>query len=350
MPETLLHVPRLGEGVHEARILGLLKSPGERVGRDEPLIEVETDKAVYVMEAPEDGVVDRWEVEPGVVLPVGALIGAIRDHNGGKPTPARNGALPPRTRAWCRDRGLSEDEIEQIRRGAPAGTLQVADCERWFAEKTETRYRDVSPSPQRRALNSALERGWRSSVPAWIETEVDWDLLTGERRKRRRDGARAGSVEILAWRTLEAMRKHSTFRAEIHGDRLREHVRALVGVAVALPGDELGTAVVEEQSDFVEFCGVLRERIRETKEGVASARRAQVVISYMAPFGITGALPLLAPPSIATLFVGAPRGVPVNRNGAVAWRKMARFTLAFDHRAANGTGAAKFLRDITNPS
>src|SRR5579884_1836266 len=120
MPVTEIHVPRLGEGVMEARLVRFFRQPGERIQRDEPLLEVETDKAVYVMEAPEEGVVGDWKASEGDVLPIGALVVTIRSDDAESDAPAarqaqRNGDLSPRVRAWCREHEITEETISAVR-------------------------------------------------------------------------------------------------------------------------------------------------------------------------------------------------------------------------------------------
>lgn len=68
-------VPRLGEGLLEARVVTHLKQSGERVERDEPVVELETDKAIVTVEAPTAGVVTQWLCEEGGLVPMGTSIG-----------------------------------------------------------------------------------------------------------------------------------------------------------------------------------------------------------------------------------------------------------------------------------
>src|SRR5437764_11716899 len=74
-----IRVPTLGESVTEATVAKWLKQPGERVARDEPLVELETDKVTLEVPAPEAGVLGEIRAAEGSNVPVGAVLGTIAD-------------------------------------------------------------------------------------------------------------------------------------------------------------------------------------------------------------------------------------------------------------------------------
>ncbi|AHE99770.1 2-oxoglutarate dehydrogenase complex dihydrolipoyllysine-residue succinyltransferase [Thioalkalivibrio paradoxus] len=75
---TVLRVPELPESVADATVVALHKQPGERVRRDELLVELETDKVVLEVPAPADGVLDEFSVEQGAVVEADTVLGYIR--------------------------------------------------------------------------------------------------------------------------------------------------------------------------------------------------------------------------------------------------------------------------------
>ncbi|MDQ2732285.1 MAG: lipoyl domain-containing protein, partial [Armatimonadota bacterium] len=66
-----VQIPQIGEGLLEARITARLLRQGDLVTRDEPLLEIETDKATVIIEAPASGPLHEWKVTEGATLPVG---------------------------------------------------------------------------------------------------------------------------------------------------------------------------------------------------------------------------------------------------------------------------------------
>src|SRR5687768_3681863 len=128
MPVVSLRIPQIGEGLQEARLVAVLKKPGETVRRDEPIYQMETDKAVMDVESPYEGKLVEWLAEVDTILPIGSAVASMEVGDGvtemsvhGAPagaaakasapsasasaTGARNAAVPPRTRAYAKEKG-----------------------------------------------------------------------------------------------------------------------------------------------------------------------------------------------------------------------------------------------------
>src|SRR5215212_1847282 len=76
---TEIRVPTLGESITEATVARWLKQPGETVERDEPVVELETDKVTLEVPAPAAGKLGEVLAAEGVNVPVGAVLGTIAD-------------------------------------------------------------------------------------------------------------------------------------------------------------------------------------------------------------------------------------------------------------------------------
>ena len=91
-----IRVPTLGESVTEATVAKWLKQPGEAVARDEPVVELETDKVTLEVPAPEAGILGEIRAAEGSNVPVGAVLGTIADVAAAVPQPpAASAAGPP---------------------------------------------------------------------------------------------------------------------------------------------------------------------------------------------------------------------------------------------------------------
>src|SRR5206468_4084625 len=70
-------VPIMGEGIRSAKVVAILKKPGDRIALDDALCEVETDKAVYPIESSVAGTMGQWKVEVGATVEIGQELGTI---------------------------------------------------------------------------------------------------------------------------------------------------------------------------------------------------------------------------------------------------------------------------------
>ena len=109
-----IKVPAMGESVTEATVARWFKKEGDAVKRDEPLLELETDKVTVEVPAPADGAIESISVQAGATVQVGALLGAIAEGKAGK-------AAAPAAAASCRPsrRGAQDRSCPSRRRSLP---------------------------------------------------------------------------------------------------------------------------------------------------------------------------------------------------------------------------------------
>src|ERR1700704_3624564 len=102
-----IKAPILGESVTEATVAKWLKQPGEMVERDEPVVELETDKVTLEVPAPAAGTLGEIRAAEGTNVPVGAILGVIADGAAGSPHPpaARVAGSAPLPAGGERERG-----------------------------------------------------------------------------------------------------------------------------------------------------------------------------------------------------------------------------------------------------
>src|ERR1700730_924056 len=103
-----IKVPTLGESVTEATVAKWLKQPGEAIERDEPVVELETDKVTLEVPAPAAGTLGEIRAAEGSNVPVGAILGVIADRAAGSPhPPTPRAAGPPSPAMRARESGDS---------------------------------------------------------------------------------------------------------------------------------------------------------------------------------------------------------------------------------------------------
>ena len=360
-----IKVPQMGEGLTEVRLLAFMKAPGEAVARDEVIYTMETDKATLEVESPESGTLEEWLAAEGDVLPIGAAVARIARSTADegeaattatmKAASAPERVIPPRTRAYARELGLSEEILAQV--PSATGKLMPSDIDSFMTvrrgEEASTAL-EVSAAPQsfqdrplpdrQRKLNFHMRRSAQVVVPGTISRPFEWtkmrDFVTHLRQHA--DTARPTEFQTFAYCAVQATGACPKFRcALIREDTVRQFDRLHLGIAVALPEGELTTAVVQEADllPFDEFVATLQERIHSARAGIDQADASvQLLLTYLGSHGVRDAVPVLVPPAAAVVFLGE----CYDNNG----RLFSNVALTFDHRLMNGVEAAEMLGAI----
>ena len=293
-------VPIMGEGIRAAKIVSLLKKPGDKITYDDPLCELETDKAVYPVESSWVGVMGEWKTKVDDTVEIGQELGTILTEGSDaiSPTHQANGAT----------------------------------------EKRAARAREIEP-----ALSPTITRKLSRVVPTNLQIDARWGAIRKMREaSKKSDGKNAASPSaMIAWAVVRAIEKHAPFRRIMLDDeQIIENDPFDLGIAVAIEGDRLATAVITHANtrDWPDFMQRYSETVEETRTGRVDAMNAPVVISSLGAFGVRSAAPIVVPPSVGTIFVGS-----AHKDEGV---EVITLSLTFDHRIANGAAAAHFMRDV----
>ena len=317
-------VPIMGEGIRNAKIVSLLKNPGDPIALDDELCEVETDKAVYPIQSSFAGKMGEWKTKVGDMVDIGQELGTILTSEGPTVAAAVSAAKP------------SADGKEKTVEPAATST----DGSR------HDRHHTVEP-----ALSPTITRKLSRVIPANLQMDARWDAIRQARdAAKKKDGKNAPSPSVmLAWAVVRAMEKHAPFRRLILEDEsIVENENFDLGMAVALENDRLATAVIVDanKKTWPEFAKIYDETVQATRQGRIDAMNAPVVITSLGAFGVKAGAPIVVPPSVGTLFVGAAHQeiIPNGKKNETA--EVITLSLTFDHRVVNGAGAANFVHNI----
>jgi 2-oxoisovalerate dehydrogenase E1 component len=302
-------VPIMGEGIRNAKIVSLLKKPGDSIAHDDDLCEVETDKAVYPIQASVAGVMGEWKTKIGEVAEIGQELGTI----------------------------VTGERVEVAVSGGKKFEPVAEDS---------GRYRNIEP-----ALSQTITRKLSRVIPANLQIDARWDAIRRVREAaKKKNGKQAPSPSVMiAWAVVRAMEKHAAFRRMmLEDDTIVEKKDFDLGIAVALRDDLLATAVISDanKKSWREFLKDYNAAVDITRKGRVDAMNAPVVITSLGAFGVKAGAPIVVPPSVGTLFVGTAHReiVPNGKNNETA--EVVTLSLTFDHRIVNGAGAAAFANEI----
>jgi 2-oxoisovalerate dehydrogenase E1 component len=323
-------VPIMGEGIRSAKIVSLLKNPGDRISYDDELCEVETDKAVYPIQSSFAGVLGDWKTKVGDTVEIGQKLGTIIT------------AEPS-----------FGDQSQEAAKVSEVGAVAAgADCGLSVSPRQITR--PGSPTPAtviEPALSPTITRKLVHVIPANLQIDARWDAIRKSRDAvKRKNGIDAPSPSVMiAWAVVRAMENHPPFRRLILEDeRIVENENFDLGIAVALEGDRLATAVIADanKKTWPEFVKSYNETVDATRAGRVDAMNAPVVITSLGAFGVKAGAPIVVPPSVGTLFVGTAHRELIPNGKKNESAEVITLSLTFDHRVVNGAGAASFANKI----
>src|SRR5256885_2356674 len=315
-------VPIMGEGIRNAKIVSLLKNPGDAVALDDDLCEVETDKAVYPIQSSFAGKMGEWETKVGDKGDLGQELGTI-----------------------LTDESADGVVAAAVSAAEPKQEIQTARSTSRPAARDGGSY-NIEP-----ALSPTITRKLSRVIPANLQIDARWDTVRKAREAaKKKNGKNAPSPSVMiAWTVVRAMEKHAPFRRLILEDEsIVESENFGLGIAVAIEGDRLATAVVTEanRKSWNEFAEVYRKTVDETRSGRVDAMNASVVISSLGAFGVRAAAPIVVPPSVGTLFIGSAHREMLRNGKQNETAEVITLSLTFDHRVVNGAGAANFAHEI----
>jgi len=317
--DIVVKVPIMGEGLRSARVVALHKQPGDKVSHDDVLCEVETDKAVYPIEASFAGTFKAWKIKADDTVEIGQEI-ALATATAETGAPAANQSLQ------------QLQQQQQQRPTAPAA---------------------ASPLGERRepALPNAITRRLDSVVPANMEMDVRYGAIRAAREAAKKKlGAAAPSPSVMmAWCVVRSMEQHAPFRRIVAKDGvILEQAVFDLGIAVALEGDRLATAVIRQSNklDWTAFVSAYTAAVEAARTGKPEEVQSPLNLTSLGAFGIEKAFPIVVPPAMCTLFVGTAHERMINDGGVVHPTEVITLSITFDHRVVNGAGTAAFLADL----
>jgi pyruvate/2-oxoglutarate dehydrogenase complex dihydrolipoamide acyltransferase (E2) component len=291
---------------------------------------VETDKAVYPIQSSFAGVMGEWKTKVGDTVDVGQELGTIittepalaEQFN----TAAEESSATSVAASVHRDRGATDNASGKPGRTPPRTVIEPA-------------------------LSPTITRKLSRVIPANLQIDVRWNAIQKARATGKmtdRDQAPSPSM-MIAWAVVRAMEKHAAFRRLIlEEDQIVQNDNFDLGIAVALEGDRLATAVITKanQRGWPEFVSAFNETVAATRGGRVDAMNAPVVITSLGAFEVKAGAPIVVPPSVGTLFVGTAHRELISNETSNESTEVITLSLTFDHRVVNGAGAAAFANEI----
>lgn len=367
----IFKLPDLGEGLQEAEIVTWHVKPGDTVQADQPLVSVETAKAIVEIPSPFGGQVARLYAQPGDIVHLGAPLvgfeGAGAADDAGtvvgnvkvgthvvRESETRVGAAgivgghglkaTPAVRALARKLAV---DLAMVTPSGRDGVITATDVQR-----VATTLAEVGPAEVvrgvRRAMAQNMARAQSEVAAATVMDDADlhaWQTVGST--------ASGHDITIRLVRALVAgVRAEPALNAWYEGRTGRRHLleRIDVGIAADLP-EGLFVPVLRnvgkrDPADLRNGLDRMRADIKARTIAPEEMRGNTITLSNFGMIAGRYAAPIVVPPTVAILGAGRIRDEVVAAGGQPAVHRVLPLSLTFDHRVVTGGEAARFLRAV----
>jgi pyruvate dehydrogenase E2 component (dihydrolipoyllysine-residue acetyltransferase) len=377
-------MPALEMAQETGKLLAWRKKEGEKVNRGEPLLEIETDKAVVEVEAPGDGILAGITADVGAVIPVGETI-AWLVAPGEKP-PAKTTSTAPTARASSggerasvtatlavqqpatstpqispKARRLAKElgvDVTQLRGTGPEGAITTENVQKFADAK------DAPASAGRAALSQVARlmaerttQSWTTVPHFFLVREVDASALL-ETQKRlvteaeKDKGAKLTITDLLIGVTARVLAKHPRMNSSWSGEGIHSNPEINISVAMAVKDGVVGAVIHKADAMRLGEIAVRRrdlmERARVGRLHPADISGGTFTISNLGMYKVDAFIAIIAAPQAAILAVGSISDRVVAVEGKAAVRPTMTLTLSSDHRVVDGARAAEFLSELSD--
>lgn len=396
----VFNFPDVGEGIHEGRVVEWLVAEGETVGVDQPLLKVETDKAVVELPSPYAGAVLRLHVASDTAIEVGDALVTIGEAGEALPLgeskrpapvlvevppPAPTAAVPigppsgnrrplatPRTRAFARRLGVDLGSVQgsgsggritddDVQRAADAPSAPAAPAASSAGISEATAYgavERVSLTHLRKVIAGAMRASKQISAHVTHVEEADVTELFAQYRTIKAsveaEGGRFTLLPFFIKALVTVLKDYPIFNASVDEARgeilLKKYYN--IGIAVDTPEGLIVPVIKDaDRKDMIELAAEIVDlagRARERKLALDELKGGSCTITNIGPLGGVFATPIINQPELAIVGLHKIQDRPVVVDGEIVVRKMMYMSISFDHRWIDGAEGARFMTDLVN--
>lgn len=381
-------VPDLPESVADATVATWHKQPGDAVSRDDILVEIETDKVILEVPAPEDGVLEAIiEVEGATVLSKQLLAKLKPGAVAGEPTKDKtestqsspdkrhtatlseetNDALSPAVRRLMAEHNL---EVSQVKGSGVGGRITREDVDAHLANTSKSTAKESAPvdapaaartqkrvpmTRLRKTVAKRLLEAKNSTAMLTTFNEVNMKPIMDLRAQykdqfEKRHDTRLGFMSFYVKAVTEALKRYPEVNASIDGEDIVYHNYFDISMAVSTPRG-LVTPVLKD-CDLLGFADIekgikeLAIKGRDGKLQVEDLMGGNFTITNGGVFGSLMSTPIINPPQAAILGMHKIQDRPMAVDGKVEILPMMYLALSYDHRLIDGRESVGFLVTI----
>jgi len=370
-------VPVLPESVEDATIASWHKKPGDRIRRDENLVDLETDKVVLEVPAPADGTVKEVLAAAGETVNSGQVIAVIEEgaaadeaddapppgkeapaaaeesseppKSSAPPAPATSPRLSPAARRVAEEEKIDPASLAGTGRDGRVTKGDVLNFIKGGGSRQEER---VKMTRLRSRIAERMKEAQNTAAILTSFNEVDLKAVMDLRKKyqdqfTQTHGIKLGLMSFFVKACCEALRKHPVVNASLDGDEIVYHNFQDIGIAVSTDrGLMVPVLRNAENMSLAEIELAIAHFAQKARDGSITLEDLQGGTFSITNGGVFGSLvstPLLNPPQSAILGMHTIKERPVVVDGAIVARPMMFLAISYDHRLIDGKDAVQFL-------
>jgi 2-oxoglutarate dehydrogenase E2 component (dihydrolipoamide succinyltransferase) len=381
-----IKVPAMGESVTEATISKWFKKEGDAVKRDEPLLELETDKVTVEVPSPADGALESISAQAGATVTVGALLGAIAEGKSGstpaakaapakteapkaeapKAAPAAKADAPtmPSAKRISEESGIAVSSVAgtgkdgRVTKGDMLGALAARSSAPAPAaapsgpRANEAREERVPMTRLRKTIALRLKESQNTAAQLTTFNEVDMTAVMALRASykdafEKKHGVKLGFMGFFAKAVIAALKELPSINAEIEGDNIIYKNYFDLGVAVSTERGLVVPVVRNAQdlslADIEKAIVDFGTRARDNKLKLEELQGGTFSITNGGVFGSLMSTPILNSPQSGILGMHKIQPRPMAIGDKIEIRPMMYLALSYDHRIVDGREAVTFL-------
>jgi len=373
----IVRMPKLGQMMETGTLQQWIKGEGDEIQQGEAVAVIESDKFTEEIEAREGGVLRKVLVPEGAEVPSGAPIGIIAAANEALPSVEVSGVpSAPEQRAGAEEtptptrsfRGRAKSspaakklaqtldvDLAQISGTGVEGAITKEDVQKHVELAaplpvpclTFSEVRDLSAI--RRTIAERLGQSYREAVHVTLNKKIDVRALVEVRQQLNQQlEAKLSLVDFLLLGLVRTLEQHPEFNALFEEERHKLVVEKNIGLAFDAERG-LMTPVLHNagDKDLFALAQARRDLAQKAEQDAFVPENFEAgtfTLSNLGPLGIDAFTPVINPPQIAILGVGAVREEAIrDERGQVDFSPFITFSLSFDHRVVDGSDAARFL-------
>jgi len=379
-----LLVPALGESVVEATVAKWMKSSGDTINADEPIVELETEKVTLEVPSPISGVLKEIVANEGDNVEVGALLGVISDSlneiqppnnsnqekkleenssNTHTNTEKKNSHLSPAVKRIVTENDLNPAEIIPsgkdglITKGDALNKVENQDLPTQLHshDNRSPQEERVPMSRLRKVVAKRLKEAQNTAAMLTTFNEVDMSSVMSLRSEYKDDfekehKIRLGFMGMFVKASIAALKTYPAVNAEINGDDIVYKNYNNIGVAVGTPQGLVVPVIKNAQnlslSEIEKSINDMGQRAKDGKIGMDELSGGTFTISNGGVFGSLMSTPILNPPQSGILGMHKIQKRPVAIDDNIEIRPMMYLAFSYDHRIIDGREAVSFLVKI----